>query len=98
MAGIQGINGVPEPTPDRPAPSRDRRRDEVRDVVQRDDVNISSTAKKAATVSRLVEQAKLDPEIRTDRVAEAKASLERGDYKDLNVLREVARNLLKYLK
>ncbi|HOJ33653.1 MAG TPA: flagellar biosynthesis anti-sigma factor FlgM [Candidatus Hydrogenedentes bacterium] len=95
MAGIQGINGIPEPTPERPASLR--KREEARTTPSRDDVQISRAAKDAANVKRLVEQAQQDPEIRMDRVAEAQAALENGKYKDLNVLREVARNLLKYL-
>lgn len=97
MAGIQGINGIPEPTPECPATVRDRKRDDIRNAGQRDDVRISPEAKEAAGVQRLVDQAQKDAELRMDRVEAARASIERGDYRDLNVLREVARNLLKYL-
>jgi len=97
MAGIQGINGVPEPTPERPATARDRRRVEGQAPESRDGVEISPEAKEAANVQRLADLAKNEPDIRADRVAVAKERLERGEYKDLNVLRQVARELMKYL-
>ena len=64
----------------------------------KDGVRISSEAQQAADIGRLLRLSEEQAEIRADRVVEAKEGLERGDYKDMNVLREVARNLLKYIE
>jgi flagellar biosynthesis anti-sigma factor FlgM len=98
MAGIQGIGGVPEPTPERPATTRDNRRTDAPAQTSRDGVSISSEAQQAATVNRLTQTPALESDIRADKVASAKQSIERGEYKELDVLREVARNLLKFME
>lgn len=98
MAGIQGIGGVPEPTPERPATTRDKRRTDAPAQTSRDGVSISSEAQQAATVNRLTQTPALESDIRADKVASAKQSIERGEYKELDVLREVARNLLKFME
>lgn len=100
MAGIQGIGGIPEPAPERPATIRDRKREEgVRGAGSstQDGVKISTQAQEAANVRRLVDVANEQQDVRPERVEEAKAGLERGDYQDMDKLREVARNLLKFL-
>ena len=97
MAIINGLGGVQEPVTNRLNTTRDRKRDEVAAGSTQDDVQISSEAQEAATVGRLVQVAKSSSDVRADRVAAAKQNLEQGTYKDHDVLREVARNLLKYI-
>lgn len=98
MVGIKGIGGIPEPVPEQPTGVRERaKREEVRNAEAQDGVRISAEAQEAATVARLVQIAKQEPDIRPDRVAEAKEKIERGDYKLPNVLAEVARRISEYL-
>jgi anti-sigma28 factor (negative regulator of flagellin synthesis) len=98
MAGIQGIGGVPEPTPERPATTREKRRTDAPAQPSRDGVSISSEAQQAATVNRLTQTPALEQDIRADKVEGAKQALEQGNHKELDVLREVARNLLKFME
>ena len=98
MVGIQGIGGVPEPKPERPADVRDRKaREDVAPAKSEDGVIISSEAQAAASLSRLVQDASAKPDIRADRVAEARAALERGDYKNPEIVAKVAERISKYL-
>jgi anti-sigma28 factor (negative regulator of flagellin synthesis) len=98
MVGIHGIGGVPEPRPDRPAEVRDRKgRDETLSVKAEDDVMISSEAQAAASLARLIQEAKTTPDVRADKVAAAKESIERGDYKQADVVAQVAARISKYL-
>ena len=97
MAGIQGIGGVPEPAPERLANARSRKREESKSAAIQDGLQISSEAQQASDVGRLIQVAKEESDIREERVEAAKQSIERGEYKNENVLREVARNLYKYL-
>ena len=99
MAGINGIGGIPEPAPERPVNTRDRRRDDAvasSSASSTDDVLISSEAQAAAKIANLVQLAKQDT-IRTDRVEQAKAALDRGDYKKPEVVSELAKRLSKLL-
>jgi len=96
MGGVQGINGLP-PTPDRPSDTRDRQRNDTANVKARDGVQISSEAHQAAQTARLTQLAKSGQDVRPDKVAQAKAALERGDYKLENKIAEVARKLLEIL-
>lgn len=96
MVGIQGIGGIPEPTPERPASVRERKLDEAK-APARDGVEISSEAKEAAGLAQLVQAAKKEPDIRPERVAEAKAAIEREDFKIPEVMAEVAKRLMRYL-
>ncbi len=98
MVGIQGLGGVPEPKPERPAEVRDRKTRETQVPVKSEDgVLISSEAQAAASLSRLMQTANATPDIRADKVAAAKASLERGDYKNPEIVAKVAERISKYL-
>ena len=97
MAGINGIGGIPEPIPVRPSGVRDRK-DEVQTTASaQDDVAISSQAQEAAGVARIAQSATNTPDVRAERVAAAKQSLDRGDYKRQDVIADVARRIDKYL-
>ncbi|GMV91366.1 MAG: hypothetical protein AMXMBFR82_11440 [Candidatus Hydrogenedentota bacterium] len=94
MAGIKGIGGIPEPAPDRSASVRDKKRDEtVKSAQSQDDVLISSEAQAAAKLAQLLQVARQQGDIRAERVAAAKAAIERGDYKKPEVVQEVARRI-----
>lgn len=98
MVGIQGLGGVPEPKPERPADVRDRKgREDAAPVKSEDGVIISSEAQAAASLSRLVQTANATPDIRADKVAAAKAALERGEYKNPDIVAKVAERISKYL-
>lgn len=98
MVGIHGIGGIPEPKPERPADVRDRKaREDATPVKSEDGVIISSEAQAAASLSRLVQTANATADIRADKVAAAKAALERGDYKKPEIVAQVAERISKYL-
>ena len=98
MVGIQGLSGVPEPAPDRSANVRDRKRDDdVQSTSSQDDVLISSEAQAAAKLAQLVQVAKQQNDVRTERVNAARQAIERGDYKKPEVVNEVARRIQDFL-
>ncbi len=94
MAGIKGIGGIPEPAPDRSASVRDKKRDEtVKSAQSQDDVLISSEAQAAAKLAQILQLSRQQSDVRAERVAAAKAAIERGDYKKPEVVQEVARRI-----
>lgn len=99
MSGVHGIGGVFGPTPERPSDVRDQQRPEEAGTSPRpeDGVEISPAAQEAAGVARLVQLAQEGEEIRTERVAAAKESIERGDFKRPEVVAEVARRISQFL-
>ena len=94
MVGINGIGGIPEPLPDRPANVRDRKREVESASVREDGVQISPEAQEAASSARLAREG---DEIRAEQVAAARERIERGDFRLPEVVAEVARRLSKYL-
>jgi hypothetical protein len=98
MVGIQGLGGIPEPKPERPAKVRDGKTGpETKGAKMADDVVISSEAQAAARVARALETAGLQEDIRAERVTAAREKIERGDYKRPEVVAEVAKKISKYL-
>ena len=100
MVGVQGVGGVPEPQSDRSTGVRGRRDDDARareNVAQEDGVAISPEAQEAASVARYVQIAKDEPDVRADRVVEARAALERGEYKHPEVMATIAEKLSQVL-
>ena len=105
MVGIQGLGGVPEPKSDRTSKVRSERDDVAKSATTSDsgtqatdNVSISSAAQAAAEVARVVQLANAQSEIRMERVEEAKANIERGDYRDPEVVRQVAQRLIRFLE
>jgi anti-sigma28 factor (negative regulator of flagellin synthesis) len=98
MGGIQGLGGIPEPKSDRPAKLRE---DKTKDVAlkssAKDDVTISSEAQAAAQLAHSINVAKQLPDVRMERVASAKERLDRGEYKNPDVVAKVAQKISKYL-
>ena len=98
MVGIQGIGGVPEPKPDRPAENRGRG-DDVAPAAKssQDDVVISNEAQAAASLAKIIQATGDQPDIRPERVAAAKEAIERGDHHKIEVLQTVAERINKLL-
>jgi anti-sigma28 factor (negative regulator of flagellin synthesis) len=103
MVSIQGLGGVPDPKPERTDRVRNGRDQEVNrgaaasgSASSEDGLTISSEAKAASEVARVVRLAQSQDDIRADRIAAARESLERGDYKKPEVVSQVADRLLKY--
>ena len=106
MVGIQGLGGVPDPKPDRPAKVRNERDQAATAGTARaaaggqsksDGISISSEAQAAAEVSKLVKESAGISEVRMDRVEAARAAIERGDFQNREIVSKVAEKLLKYL-
>lgn len=98
MAGINGVGGIPEPIPVRPANTRDRKGDvQSTSSTSRDGVAISSQAQEAAEVARLAQSSGASSDVRAERVTAARESLDRGDYKRQDIIEEVAKRISKYL-
>ncbi len=97
MNGVRGIGGVPEPTPERRIANSVRKPDEAVSGGTQDGVRISAEAKQAAELARLKGMVQEEPDVREDRVAAARASVERGDYKREDIVAAVAARLSRYL-
>ena len=98
MGGISGVGGVGGPAPERPAETRNREREQVDNARPRDGVAISPDAERASEASRVIQSLRNEGEVRQERVEQARAALERGEYRDESVLREVAQRLLRLLE
>lgn len=103
MVSVKGLGGLPEPKPDRtgklrneresPAPGASGRAEDA----SRDGLAISSEARTASDVARIVQASKADGDIRADRVAAAREAIARGDYKNPDVIAKVAERISKLL-
>jgi len=98
MVGIQGVAGVPEPNrSNRATAARENTKAQSSNdesATSTDGVVISGEAQAAAA---LTESLSATPDIRADRVAEAKLAIERGDYKKPEIVESVAQRISKYL-
>jgi len=98
LSGIQGLGGVSEPKPnhsdDKPA-HKSVNGDEKAQTG--DGVVISSEAQAAARVASLTKAAEGEPDIRADKVQAAKEAIERGDYKNPDIVSEIAAKINKIL-
>lgn len=106
MVKIHGVGGLPEPKPERTDKVRNGRGQDTQAAGAAgagsaarpaDDVAISDEARLAQEAARVRRLAANQSEIRADRVAAAREFLERGDYKNPDVVSRVAEQLLKYL-
>jgi len=96
MVGIQQIGGIVEPT----GASRAQKRDRKVDANQRageDQVAISSEARAAAIVQRLVENAGNEQGVRAEEVARARENLQQGTYKVQRIVLQVAARIAPYV-
>ncbi len=97
MVGIQGLGGVPEPKPERPAHVRDSKQSPSTEGAASDAVVISSEAQAAAVVAASIQVTKGQSDIRTERVEAAKEAIERGDFKNPEIVQVVADRVSKLL-
>lgn len=100
MVNIEGLGGVQEPKSNRPANTRPSQTHEETDATpsaSSDAVVISSGAQAAARIAQLIQASGTEPDIRTDRVEAAKAAIARGDYKNPDVIANVAEGVNKLL-
>lgn len=98
MGGINGIGGIPDPRADRPANVRERRdTPPPSNEASSDGVVISSEAQAAAAITRIIDSASTQPDIRPERVEEARAALERGDHQNPDVVQTIAERISKIL-
>ena len=106
MVAIQGLGGIPEPKPEQPSKIR-KDRDTTASSASAaaggtaqdssDDFVISSEARAASAVLHIITLASPQGDVRADKVAAAKESLARGDYKNRDLVAKTAERLLKYL-
>ena len=104
MVGIQGLGGIPEPKPDRTAKAKTER-DNAPGTNNAsgtssqggDAVKISSAAQAAAEVANIVQAAAGQEEVRLEKVEAARAHIAQGDYKNPEVVSQLADKLLKFL-
>ena len=97
MVGIHGVGGIPEPKTDRPAKVRERENNAVQTAPAKDDVVISCEAQAAAKLAGSIRQLNTVPDVRQERVTAAKEHLDRGDYRNPEVVAKVAERISKYL-
>lgn len=99
MVNIEGLGGVQEPKSNRPSDTRPSQTHEATDATPSasDAVVISSGAQAAARIAQLIQASGTEPDIRTDRVEAAKAAIARGDYKNPDVIANVAEGVSKLL-
>ena len=98
MGGISGVGGVGGPAPERPADPRSREREQAENTRPRDGVAISPDAERAAEAARVDQATRGQDEVRQERVDQAREALERGDFRDETVLRQVAQRLLRLME
>ena len=99
MVGIQGIGGVPEPKPERQAPVRDSKKSSSAEgsSSSTDGVVISSEAQAAAVVAASIQATVAQSDVRAERVEAAKQAIDRGDYKNPEIVQVVADRVSKLL-
>ena len=97
MVGIQGVGGIPEPKSDRPAKIREKEADVSQNSLVKDGVLISSEAQAAAKLAKTIQSVNIQQDVRTDRVAAARERIDRGEYKNPDVVAKVAERISKYL-
>jgi len=97
MGGVQGIGGPHGPAPERPAEARGREETSAPQEKVRDGVSLSARAQDAAMVSRVIQVAEGEDDIRMDRVAAARENIEQGHYQRREVVAEVAARLERLL-
>lgn len=98
LSGIQGLGGVSGPKPDRPDDKPAHKPVNGDEKAQTGDgVVISSEAQAAARVASLTLRAQGESDIRADKVQAAKEAIERGDYKNPDIVSETAAKINKIL-
>ncbi len=103
MVEINGIGGASGPRPQRADAAPERRDssapriDSPQDGAPQDGVVISSAAQAAARLTQLIQAADNLDDVRADKVEAARQRIERGDYKQRDIVATVADRVAKYL-
>ena len=97
MVGIQGVGGIPEPKSERPAKVREKETEVTQNSLVKDGVLISSEAQAAAKLARTLQSALETQDVRAERVAAARERIDRGEYRNPEVVAKVAERISKYL-
>ena len=99
MVGVQGLGGVPDPQPDRASDVRSKKSEAARtsESAPKDGVAISAEAQEAANVAKYVELAKEEPDVRDEKIQEAREAIARGEYNGQTVVQRIAETLSKVL-
>ena len=104
MVGIEGLSGVPDPRQGQIAKVRgDRKADTGKQDIREaaaggsDRVAISSEAKAAVEVMRILQTTREATQARLEKVVAARERIANGEYKNPEVVRKVAERLMKYL-
>ncbi len=97
MVGIQGVGGIPEPKPERPAKVREKETEVSQNSLVKDGVLISSEAQAAAKLARTLQSALETQDVRAERVSAARERIDRGEYRNPEVVAKVAERISKYL-
>ncbi len=107
MVTFSGISGIPEPKPERPTRVRESGQTNTpapadggsnETVSAEDVVRISSEAQAAAQLTRLLQQAQTQEAVRPERVEAARQSIERGDYRNPEIVTKIAERILRFLR
>lgn len=96
MVGVQSIGGLPEPANPERVTERPQRGDTA-EAAPHDAVSISPEARRAATVARVLTQSPVADEVRAERVAEVRKSIEQGAYRLQEVVLMLAARLSPYV-
>jgi len=96
MLNIQGVTKLLEPAEPRRVTERGRKAESKPEVTQ-DAVVFSDEAKQASKAARIAELSKKQSEMRAERIAQAKESIEKGTYKVQEVVLQVATRISKYM-
>lgn len=98
MVAIQGIGGVPDPRPQRPADGQNTSAtSNAGNAPQKDGVVISSEAQAAAKIAQTIQAAANQPEIRADRVEAARVAIANGDHSNPDIVSITADRVSKLL-
>ena len=97
MIAMVGIGKISEMVAPRQLRGRAQQRDlETGSAKDKDSVELSTTAQRAADAARFQQEDKTS-EIRTERVEQAKARIEEGSYRIQEVVLQVAGRVSKYM-
>lgn len=100
MIGVEGIGGVPDPKSDRTSGvsgRRDANAPADSEGRKGDGVVISSEAQAAARLTEILAATANQPDIRQERVDAARQAIERGDYRDPEIVSQVASRIERLL-
>lgn len=102
MVNFQGIGSIPEPQPERTERVRSERERIANEAAggearNRDEVSIGEQARAAVEVARVVNASRADSDVRADRVEAARQAIERGDYRNPDLVARTAERIARLI-